>query len=209
MFNFIKIILATNFTDIFSNLFSNSNNFNNITNLDINKNVNSDIEYYSINNLKNVKNINNLHNSTSSEIYSNLNIFANTNNLNNISSHIIDVTNNVTNILFKVINDNLSNIESNIINDSYLILKSSENTNSNQDIEKNITDSNILTGFIVGMVICIFACAFIRLCSVNICFTCLKNSLKCIIYIPRKICKLCFSNKVDEEETRDDYNVIN
>ena len=87
--------------------------------------------------------------------------------------------------------------------------KSSENTNSNHDIEKNITDSNILTGLLVGMVICIFACAFIRLCTFNICFMFLKNSLKCVIYIPRKMCKLCFSNKVDEEENRDEYDVIN
>ena len=74
MFNFVKIILATNFTDIFSNLFSNFNNFNNITNLDINKNINSDIEYYSVNdNIKNLNNVNNIK------------------NLNNVSNHIVNI----------------------------------------------------------------------------------------------------------------------
>tara|TARA_B100000927_G_scaffold179258_1_gene144378 strand:- start:209 stop:796 length:588 start_codon:yes stop_codon:yes gene_type:complete len=193
MFNFVKIILATKFTDIFSNLFSNSNNFNNITNLDINKNVNTDIEYYSVND--NLKNINNI------------------NNLNNISTHIIDVTNNftnnVTNILVKVINSNLSNLESKLLNNSYLILETSKSSNTEVEFTKNATNSNILTGIVVGIVIFIFACAFIKLCSISICFSCIDNTFKCIIFIPRKICKLCFSNKVNNEQNRDGYNINN
>ena len=195
MFNFVKIILATNFTDIFSNLFSNSNNFNNITNLDINKNVNTDIEYYSVNdNLKNLNNVNNVNN---------------VKNLNNLSNNIVDITNNVTDTLLKFVNTNLSDINSNLSNFgyNYSIVKSTGNVND--DVEGSVSNSNILTGFIVGMVICIFACAFIRLCSPNICFTCLKNSLKCIIYIPRKLCSLCYSNKVDNEDSKNEYDIIN
>lgn len=195
MFNFVKIILATNFTDIFSSVFSNYNNFNNITNLDINKNINSNIEYYSVNdNLKKLNNINNVNS---------------VKNLNNLSNNIVDISNNVTDTLVKIVNTNLSDINSNLSNFgfNYSIVKST--VNSNNDLEGSSTNSNILTGFIVGMVICIFACAFIRLCSPNICFICLKNSLKCIIYIPRKLCSLCYSNKVADEESKNEYDIIN
>ena len=187
MFNFVKIILATNVTDVFSNLIYN---FNNVTNLDINKNVNSNIEYYTVNdNVNNVKNIKNLNN---------------INNVNNLSNNVVEITNNVTDTLVKVINSNLSKFESN-----YSIVKSTGNVNSNGDIEDNMSNSNILTGLIVGVLICVFLCAFVRLCSVSSCFLCLKNSLKCIIYIPRKLCSLCFPNKVDDEDSRDEYNIVN
>ena len=119
------------------------------------------------------------------------------------------IYNNVTNILVKVINSNLSNLESKLHNNSYIILEPSKSSNTEVEFTKNATNSNILTGIVVGIVICIFACAFIKLCSISICFSCIDNTFKCIIFIPRKICKLCFSNKVNNEQNRDGYNINN